>query len=326
MAHINTFNYGVYNEEQAQETPFSTVNQYIEPTNESGVRKQFSYPLNELKDYVNETLVEKINEIDDTQGQIQTNYALKSESGKTLTISYSALNNNTITYGLLASDGVTLLASGTISLNLGKYITGISYDAPNKRLVVTSITNGASSTEYVSLSAILTGYATEVWCNGKFETIANCNSIRDRITVLETFKNTTVPSTYETIINCTLIRNRVADLEFFKNTTVPSTYETKSDANTHKNNTGIHTNATEKAYWNAKQKPLVAGAFIIIEDLPNGTQRISASNGEISVDYNNATNKPRINNVELQGNKTLDDFGIAPLTVVDGAVCLTFTE
>lgn len=36
------------------------------------------------------------------------------------------------------------------------------------------------------------------------------------------------------------------------------------------------------------------------------------TNGSISLDYTAITNKPRINSVELSGNKTLDDFGIQP--------------
>lgn len=37
-----------------------------------------------------------------------------------------------------------------------------------------------------------------------------------------------------------------------------------------------------------------------------------STNGSISLDYMAITNKPQINNVELSGNKTLDDFGIQP--------------
>lgn len=48
------------------------------------------------------------------------------------------------------------------------------------------------------------------------------------------------------------------------------------------------------------------------KDRDNWIEQSTSGNlgGNISLDYTALTNKPRINNVELDGNKTLDDLGI----------------
>lgn len=48
------------------------------------------------------------------------------------------------------------------------------------------------------------------------------------------------------------------------------------------------------------------------KDRDNWIEQPTSGNlgGNISLDYTALTNKPRINNVELDGNKTLDDLGI----------------
>ena len=61
-----------------------------------------------------------------------------------------------------------------------------------------------------------------------------------------------------------------------------------------------------------KQDTLTAGTNIVIDE--NNT--ISAI-GDISIDYDNAVNKPQINNVTLLGNKSLDDLGIQPKVNLD---------
>lgn len=286
MAHIDLLTIRDWGDYTLQsEDGFMDSSKYSTPENESDKRRQLQTQHSQIRDFINNTLVAKINDLDDGEGEITTNYALKAESGKTLVFSYSAANNNRITISLYAVDN-TLLDTKTIDLALGKMLTGLSYNASTKSIVATYVQNGVTGSDSISIAAVLTGYATEEWVLGK---------------------------AYETVVNVDAVRARVTDLETFKNTTVPNTYETKVDATTHKSNATIHITAAERAAWNDKQPMLEAGSFIVIETLPSGHQRISAANGEISVDYRNATNKPYINNVELVGNKSLEDIGVQAL-------------
>ena len=323
MAHIDLLTIRDWGDYTLQsEDGFMDSSKYSTPENESDKRRQLQTQHSQIRDFINNTLVAKINDLDDGEGEITTNYALKAESGKTLVFSYNAANNNRITISLYAVDN-TLLDTKTIDLALGKMLTGLSYNASTKSIVATYVQNGVTGSDSISIAADLTGYATEEWVLGKaYETVANVNTVRARVTDLETFKNTTVPNTYETIASANVVKSRVGSLESFRDSTVPSTYETKSDANTHKNNATIHITAAERAAWNAKQPQLEAGSFIIIETLPNGHQRISAANGEISVDYENATNKPYINGVELIGNKSFMDLGLPIYIDDDGNICM----
>ena len=296
MAHISGFTVHDWDDYTLEaEDGFMDSSKYYTPENESDKRKQLQTQHSQLRDYINNTLVAKINNLDDEDASIEGNYALKSQSGKTLTVSYSAANSNRITIVLTAADGTTVLDTKSVDLGLGKMLSGISYDSDNKRLVISYVQNGTNATEYVSIASILTGYATENWVLSK---------------------------NYETVADSNLIRARVETLETFKNTTVPNTNETKSDANTHKNNSDIHVTAAKKTYWDAKQQPLVAGAYIVLESMPDGTVKISAANGTIAVDYQNATNKPRINNVELVGNKSFADLGIPIVVDSNGYICM----
>ena len=323
MAHIDLLTIRDWGDYTLQsEDGFMDSSKYSTPENESDKRRQLQTQHSQIRDFINNTLVAKINDLDDGEGEITTNYALKAESGKTLVFSYNAANNNRITISLYAVDN-TLLDTKTIDLALGKMLTGLSYNASTKSIVTTYVQNGVTGSDSISIAAVLTGYATENWVLSKgYETVANVDTVRSRVNALETFRDTTVPNTYEKISDSNVIRSRVEVLETFKNTTVPSTYETKLDANTHKNNSDIHVTAAKKAYWDAKQQPLVAGAYITLETLADGTVRISAANGTIAVDYRNATNKPSINGIELVGNKTFGDLGLPFVIDSDGNICM----
>lgn len=343
MAHIDTLEIRDWDEYSIDVGDgFMDSSKYSTPETESDKRKQLQTQHSQIRDFINTILVNKINDLDDGEGQITQNYALKSQSGNTLLLSYSATNNNRITISLYAVDN-TLLDTKIIDLNLGKMLNGITYDSTNKRLVVSYVRNGETGTEYVPLSAILNGYATEEWVLGKsYETISNVDAVRARVTSLEVFKNTTVPETYETIAASNIIRARLASLETNipivyetiadsnvirtrlsgLESSIPNVYETKADANAHKSNASIHITSDERNAWNDKQPMLEAGAFIIIETLPNGHQRISAASGEISVDYRNTTNKPYINNVELVGNKSFMDLGLPIYVDSNGNICM----
>ncbi len=64
----------------------------------------------------------------------------------------------------------------------------------------------------------------------------------------------------------------------------------------------------------AKKNPnLVAGQNIVITDNDDGTQTIKSSN-TVSLDYTIAQNKPTINSVTLDGNKSSHDLGLAALS------------
>lgn len=295
MAHIDLLTIRDWGDYTLQsEDGFMDSSKYSTPENESDKRRQLQTQHSQIRDFINNTLVAKINDLDDGEGEITTNYALKAESGKTLVFSYNAANNNRITISLYAVDN-TLLDTKTIDLALGKMLTGLSYNANTKSIVATYVQNGVTGSDSISIAAVLTGYATESWVLSKgYETVANVDTVRSRVNALETFRDTTVPSTYET----------------------------KSDANTHKNNSDIHVTAAKKAYWDAKQQPLVAGAYITLETLADGTVRISAANGTIAVDYRNAANKPSINGIELVGNKTFGDLGLPFVIDSDGNICM----
>lgn len=295
MAHISNLTFQDWDDYTLEaEDGFMDSSKYSTPENESDKRRQLQTQHSQLRDFINETMIVKINALDDGEESITTNYALKSESGKTLTFSYSAANSNRLTITLVSGTG-TVLDTKTVDLALGKMLTGLSYDSVNKRLIATYVQNGSTGSDAISIAALLTGYATENWVLGKaYETIAAVDVVRGRVSSLETFQTVTVPTTYETIAN----------------------------VNAHKNNTTVHVTSDEKAAWNGKQVTLEAGAFIIIEDLPNGHQKISAANGTISVDYRNATNKPYINGVELNGNKSFMDLGLPFSFDSDGNICM----
>lgn len=57
-------------------------------------------------------------------------------------------------------------------------------------------------------------------------------------------------------------------------------------------------------------------------DTPNlkGQDGVGGSGEGGTTNYTQLTNKPRINNVELSGNKTLDDLGIASKEYIDGLI------
>lgn len=51
------FNYGSYDPTVVEDIVFSESKNYVEPTGETETRKQLSYPLGEIRDYLNETTV-----------------------------------------------------------------------------------------------------------------------------------------------------------------------------------------------------------------------------------------------------------------------------
>ena len=57
-----------------------------------------------------------------------------------------------------------------------------------------------------------------------------------------------------------------------------------------------------------KQNKLIAGENIILIDNPDNTTTISSTGGSGSHDYSDLINKPQINNVELEGNKSGEDL------------------
>lgn len=73
---------------------------------------------------------------------------------------------------------------------------------------------------------------------------------------------------------------------------------------------------SEKATWNNKQNTLVSGTNIktINNQSILGEGNINIEGGSGTTDYNDLENKPRINNVELNGNKSLQDLGITEVT------------
>lgn len=80
----------------------------------------------------------------------------------------------------------------------------------------------------------------------------------------------------------------------------------------------VHRTVTdnEKSTWNNKQNALVSGTNIKTINnqsiLGEGNLVIESSSG--TTDYSDLENKPKINNVELNGNKSLQDLGINEVT------------
>lgn len=66
------------------------------------------------------------------------------------------------------------------------------------------------------------------------------------------------------------------------------------------------------------QAELVAGTNVTLTPRADGKVTISAAGGSGTSDYTALTNKPQINSVELSGNKSLTDLGIASATALAG--------
>ena len=70
--------------------------------------------------------------------------------------------------------------------------------------------------------------------------------------------------------------------------------------------------STDISNWNNKQNTLISGTNIktINNESILGSGNIEIQGGSGNSDYTDLTNKPAINNVTLNGNKTLSDLGI----------------
>ena len=90
---------------------------------------------------------------------------------------------------------------------------------------------------------------------------------------------------------------------------IPENLSDLNDDSTHRTVTD-----NEKSTWNNKQEALVSGANIktINNQSILGEGNINIEGGSGTTDYSDLENKPKINNVELNGNKSLQDLGIQP--------------
>lgn len=87
-----------------------------------------------------------------------------------------------------------------------------------------------------------------------------------------------------------------------------------SDLTTHTNNSGIHVTAAKKSEWDAKQDALPdttgkEGKYLKVNNEGNLAWAEGGGSGGTS-DYTDLDNKPKINNVELAGNKSAEDLGL----------------
>ena len=115
-----------------------------------------------------------------------------------------------------------------------------------------------------------------------------------------------------TLKNGNTIEFSIADLISDRQPLIDSTHKLDSDLINTTGQTNQFVLASDKTNWNGKQDGLVSG--VNIKTINNisllGAGNINIQGGSGTSDYLRLENKPQINGIELNGNKSLNDLGI----------------